>query len=137
LALAAKQWRKRPRGDQEPEIPKWMTGLDHFNATRSFGVGVALSALNPKNLVLAIAAATSIEQIGMSKADVVEAIIIFVVLASVTVVGPVLFLLVAPRAAEKPLASLKEFMIKNSSAILIVLFIVLGAKLIGDGIGGF
>ena len=30
LALAAKQWRTRPKRGETPEMPKWMATVDHF-----------------------------------------------------------------------------------------------------------
>ena len=62
-------------------------------------------------------------------------IAVFVVLGSVTVVGAVLFSLIAPSAAAAPLASIKTFMSAHNSVIMMVILLVLGAKLIGDGLG--
>jgi hypothetical protein len=30
LLVALKEWRGRPQGDAEPEMPKWMKALDSF-----------------------------------------------------------------------------------------------------------
>lgn len=61
---------------------------------------------------------------------------VFVVLASVTVVGPVLFYLVARDRAEAPLASVKDFMAAHNAVIMMVILLVIGAKVLGDGLGG-
>jgi len=61
---------------------------------------------------------------------------IFVVIGSLTVVGPVLFYLVATDRAAGPLSSVKEFMSAHNAVIMMVVLLVLGAKLIGQGIGG-
>ena len=37
VGLAAKQWRGRPRGDDEPVTPKWMGALDHFTPVKAGG----------------------------------------------------------------------------------------------------
>ena len=42
----------RPRGDEEPPMPKWMAAIDDFNAGRSVAIRFVLAALNPKNLTL-------------------------------------------------------------------------------------
>src|SRR3954447_10721257 len=57
LGLAFKQWRGRPRGDQQPELPAWMKTVDSFTPVRAAGIAVALSAVNPKNLILTVGAA--------------------------------------------------------------------------------
>lgn len=66
LLLALKQWRDRPREGQTAKMPSWMRSVDHFTAGRSAGLGFALSAVNPKNLVLVVGAATTIAQTGAS-----------------------------------------------------------------------
>jgi threonine/homoserine/homoserine lactone efflux protein len=136
LALARRQWRKRPREGAQAEMPGWMSSVDHFGAARSLGLGIVLSAVNPKNLALTAAAAASIAQAGVSAGDEVIAVAVFVVLASVTVVGSVVAYLVAPSRVGGPLESLKAFMATHSAVIMMVIFLVLGAKVLGQGLGG-
>jgi threonine/homoserine/homoserine lactone efflux protein len=133
LGLAGQQWRKRPKKGEPTEMPGWMTTIDGFGPGKSFGFGVALSAANPKNLALTMAAASSIAQAGLSAADEAVAVAVFVVIGSVTVAGAVVAFLVAGRRAERPLASLKEFMADHSNVIMMVVLLVIGAKLLGDG----
>src|SRR5919109_3385645 len=39
LVLAAiKQWHGRPRGTDQPELPKWMQTIDEFELGKAFGV---------------------------------------------------------------------------------------------------
>lgn len=136
LALAGKQWRSRPRDDQEPDQPALMSRLHDFTPVRSLGLGLAASALNPKNVVLSMAAGAAIAQAGLSAGEDVVAIAVFVAIGSVTVVGSVLFFLVAPQAASGPLTSIREFMARNNAVIMTVILLILGAKLLGDGLGG-
>ncbi len=62
VLLAGKQWRTRPRGDAQPGLPAWMRTIDKFTPARSAAMGVALSAINPKNLLLVVGAAAAIAQ---------------------------------------------------------------------------
>jgi threonine/homoserine/homoserine lactone efflux protein len=135
LVMAAKQWRARPKKGEEPTMPKWMGAIDSFTPARSLLLGAALSAANPKNLVLTAAAASSIAQAGISAGQDVIAVAVFVVIGSVTVVGSVGFYVVATEKAAKPLNSIKTFMADHNNVIMMVILLVLGAKLIGDGIG--
>ena len=135
FALAAKQWRTRPKPGETPEMPKWMESVDHFTPSKSLGLGVALSAANPKNLALTLAATASIAQAGLSTADSAIAVAVFVAIASITVVGSTLFYVVAPTRAAAPLASMKVFMTDHSNVIMMVVLLVLGAKLLGSGFG--
>ena len=60
----------------------------------------------------------------------------FVVIGSLTVAGPVLFFLLASERAAGPLAAIKEFMTDHNAVIMMVVLLVLGAKLLGNGIAG-
>src|SRR5919112_2139748 len=52
LLLAARQWQGRPEPGVEPALPKWMAAIDTFTAGKAAGLGLLLSAVNPKNLLL-------------------------------------------------------------------------------------
>lgn len=134
LALAAKQWRGRPKGDAEPTMPKWMDSVDHFDPIKSIALGLGLSAANPKNLILAIAAGAAIGQAGLSDGADAIAIAVFVIIGSVTVVGATLYYLIGGSRSEHALASMKSFMSTHNAVIMTVLFLVLGAKVLGEGI---
>lgn len=45
-------------------VPKWMATIDQFTAGKAGGLGVVLSAANPKNLALTIAAMAGVAQAG-------------------------------------------------------------------------
>ena len=81
-------------------MPKWMAGVESLSPVKAAGLGVVLSAANPKNLALTAAASASIAKAGLDTADEAIAIAIFVAIGSVTVVGGVVFHLVAPRRAS-------------------------------------
>jgi threonine/homoserine/homoserine lactone efflux protein len=136
LVMAAMQWRKRPKPGEDAEMPKWMAAIDSFGAGKSLGFGVVLSGINPKNLALTAAAAASIAKAGLSGTDSAIAVAVFVVIASITVAGPVLFYFIASDKADGPLASIKEFMSAHNAVIMMVVLLVLGAKLIGSGLAG-
>jgi threonine/homoserine/homoserine lactone efflux protein len=135
VGMAMRRWRNRPRAGEQPTMPKWMDTIDHFTPARALVLGVGLSGVNPKNLALTVAAAASIAQAGLSGGDTVLALAIFVVVGSLTVVGSVVVSLVAHDASANALNSLKEYMVEHSAVIMVVVLLVLGAVLIGNGIG--
>src|SRR3954467_12068166 len=65
LVLAAGQWRGRPEPGQQPQLPKWMTAIDRFTAVKAAGLGLVLSAVNPKNLLMCVAAGSTIAAGGL------------------------------------------------------------------------
>lgn len=136
LAMAAKQWRKRrPRGEQQPE-PGWMATLDTASAGRAAALGAGLSAANPKNPTLTLTAAASIAEAGLDAAGTTLAVAVFVAIGSLTVAGSVAFYLAAGERAARPLAAVKHFMAENNAVIVMVVLLLLGAKLLGDGLAG-
>ncbi len=136
FVMAGRQWRKRPAPGEQAEMPSWMATMDSLTPVRGLGLGLALSAANPKNLALTLAASASIAQAGLGATDTAIAIAVFVVLGSVTVAGAVLFYVVTPSRAAAPLGVVKDFMADHNAVIMMVILVVLGAKLIGDGLGG-
>lgn len=136
LLGAERQWRTRPKEGEEPEMPKWMATIDTFTPGKSFGLGALLAGVNPKNLALTLGAAVSISQANLDAGDAWITLLVYVVLASVTVAGPVLYFLLAGASAERVLTSGKAWLTANNHTVMSVLFVVFGAVLIGQGFGG-
>lgn len=134
LALAVQQWRSRPRAGVEPELPKWMAGIDAFSPGKCLGLGVAFSALNPKNLAMAVSAGVALAQSGAGTGGLALGVALFVIVGSTTVAGPVLGSLVAPARVAPALASGKQWMAAHNATIMFVLFLFLGASKTGEGL---
>ncbi len=134
LFLAARQWRGRPRAGEEPSMPGWMTAIDDFSAVKALGLGLLLTIANPKNLGLAIATAATIGAADLDAGDQVVVIAVWVALASITIIAPVLGYLLVRDRAEPTLTSMKAWLLANNATVMTVLFVVLGAKVLGDGI---
>jgi threonine/homoserine/homoserine lactone efflux protein len=136
VLLAFKEWQSRPKEGQEPEMPKWMQSIDKITPVMAVGFGALMSGLNPKNLIFDIAAGTSIAQANLSTAGQIVAMLIFVVVASVTVGGVVIWYLVAGTSAEAKLNETKTWLTRNNATVVAVLLLVLGVSQVGKGIGG-
>lgn len=134
LLLAVRQWRSRPHEGEDPEMPGWMSSIDEFTAPKAFGLAVLLSAVNPKNLGLTIAAAASIGAVGLDTGEEAVAVAAYVVLASITLIVPVVGYLAAQQRMAPVLDTMKAWLMANNATVMAVLFLVLGAKVLGDGI---
>jgi hypothetical protein len=134
LLLAVGQWRSLPAPGAEPATPAWMERIDTMGTARTVAVGMGLSGLNPKNLALTVAAAATIGQAALTDASTAVAVTTFIVTGSLTVVGPVVASLVAPVRSAAPLQAIKIFVSAHNSAIMIVVLVLLGAKLVGSGL---
>jgi threonine/homoserine/homoserine lactone efflux protein len=136
LLLAGKQWRGRPAPGEQAPPPKWMAALDTFGPGKSLGLGAALSGVNPKNLVLTIAAAASIAQAGLPGVQQVGVLAVFIVLGSVTVAAPLVIYLAMGAKAAGILEGWRTWLAGHNAAIMLVLFLVFGVLLVGQGIAG-
>lgn len=134
MAAGVRQWRAR---NEAKGPPKWMTAIDGMTVVQALGLGFALAAINPKNLLMAVAAGVAIGAGGLSVADDIVAIAIFTVIAASTVAIPVVAYAVAKDRMSAPLDDARSWLQDHNTAVMAVLFVVIGAVLIGKGIGGF
>ncbi|QKG27178.1 GAP family protein [Actinomadura verrucosospora] len=134
LLMAAKQWRSRPRDGAEPQMPGWMAAVDRMAPAKAFGLGALLSGLNPKNLALAVAAALAIAQAGLTTGGGIAAVLIFVILGSLTVAGPVLAALLFRDRVRPSLLAAKDWLIANNATVMFVVLLILGTVMLGKGI---
>jgi threonine/homoserine/homoserine lactone efflux protein len=137
LFLAVKQWRGRPAEGEQAAMPKWMSAIDSMTAAKSLGLGFLLSAVNPKNLLLAISAGLIIGGANLSLGDTTVVIVVFALLAGCTVLVPVIGYLVASARVAGPLDSLRGWLVDNNATIMAVLLLVIGLTVIGKGIANF
>lgn len=137
LLLAVRQWRSRPKGDAEPTLPKWMAAIDSMTAPKALGLGFLLAAVNPKNLLMAVAAGVAIGSAGVTVGESVVVIVIFVVIAASTVAVPVIGFLVASARLAAPLQALHTWLLHNNAVVMSILLLVIGFVVIGKGLANF
>jgi len=136
LLLGIGQWRKRPKAGEVAALPKWMASIEDFTAIKAAGLAVVLSAANPKNLLMFVAAGTALGESGVSTGSGIVALIIFTVLAASSVLVPVLGYLFASEKVKPWLDELREWLQQNNAAVMSVLFLVLGVTQLGKGLSG-
>jgi Sap, sulfolipid-1-addressing protein len=112
-----------------------MAAVDSFTPVKSLGLGAAMSGVNPKNLVLSAAAAMSIAQTGLPAGQQIVVLAVFVVVGTVTVAAPLVVYLALGHKADSILDGWREWLTANNAAIMLVVFLVFGFVLIGQGIG--
>lgn len=136
LALAARQWRGRPTAGEPAPLPAWMKSIDSFKPGRAVALAFALAAINPKNLLLTAGAAAAIAQAGLDTGEQAIALGVFALVASLGVGAPLVLYFVLGERSARMLTDLRDWLGAHNPAIMTVLFLVLGAKLVGDGIAG-
>lgn len=137
LFLALKQWRGRPKAGEAAALPKWMSAIDSMTTMRGAVLGFLLSAINPKNLLMAAGAGVLIGTAGLSGGEITLVIVIFVIIAACSVAVPVIAYLLASEKMAGPLESLRGWLVQNNATVMAVLLLIIGVVLIGKGIGSF
>lgn len=137
VLLGLKQWRGRPRAGEEASMPGWMSAIDSMTAGRGLGLGFLLSAVNPKNLLMAAGAGVVVGSAQLPVGSLVVVVIVFTVIAGCSVLVPVVGYLVASKAMSGPLDALRDWLVQHNAAVMTVLLLVIGVTMIGKGIGSF
>jgi threonine/homoserine/homoserine lactone efflux protein len=136
VALAVQQWRKRPGTGESPEMPAWMSSVDDFTPVRATVMGFVLSALNPKNLILTLAATTSIAATSLSTGDQIIVFAVYVAIATLGVGIPVATYFLLGERSASVLEDLKTWLSAHNAAIMAVILLVIGVKILGDALTG-
>jgi len=135
LLMAVKQWRSRPAKGETATLPNWMTAIDSMTPAKGLVLGFLLSAVNPKNLLMAASAGLVIGGAAVSLGETIAVIAIFTVIAGSTVLVPVIAYLAASAKMAAPLGRLREWLVDNNATIMAVLLLIIGVAVIGKGIG--
>jgi threonine/homoserine/homoserine lactone efflux protein len=136
ILMARRHWKARPKAGEEPAMPKWMAAIDNVTPVKALGLGVLLSGLNPKNLLLAVGAAAAVGQLaGLSTTDAVVALAVFVIIGSLSVAIPVVGYLLAGDRMRPKLEAWKLWLEHNNATVVAVLLLVIGVVLLSKGLG--
>jgi len=110
--------------------PSWTKAMDHVGPGRAFAFGIAMN-VRPKNLTLAVAAGLAI---GSASLDVVGsslAVLIFTAVAVSTVAALVLAYVFGSQSVRPRLERFSDWLVANSSLVLNLSVVLLGALLVG------
>ncbi|MFD4351730.1 GAP family protein [Nocardia sp. NPDC058518] len=132
VLLAVKQWQSR----SDTAVPAWMQAIDTLTVVKAAGLGALLSGVNPKNLLLCVSAGVAIGSGGLSAGGDIVAIVVFTLIASVTVLAVVLGYALAADKLRPTLDSARQWLQANNHAVMAIVLLVMGAVVVGKGIGG-
>ena len=136
LAAAARKWRGRPEPGQEVPMPRWMERVDGLHPGGVFVLALLLGSVNPKNLLMNIAAAAVLASASLRTTDAATVIVLYTAVASSTVTLAVLYRVLRGERAAATLERMRGWLIANNATVMSVLFLVFGVKLVGDAISG-
>lgn len=137
LVVGLRHWLKRPRAGQPANLPKWLQAIENITPVKSGLLGVALSALNPKEpshdggrRSCHCQRANVDRWQGCRRSRLRPA-------AISTVVLPVVLFRILGARGQTILESLNAWLQANNALMTAVLIIVIGVVLMGKGIAGF
>jgi threonine/homoserine/homoserine lactone efflux protein len=134
LLFALKKWIGRPDAGSDPEMPKWMSAIDDFTPVKALGTGLALTALNPKNIALIIGAGTAVGAPGLTTAESIIVGLVFTIVATFGVGLPPLYAAFGGSAARRNLDASRTWLIANNVVVMTLLMLIIGVVLIGEGL---
>jgi uncharacterized membrane protein YtjA (UPF0391 family) len=133
-ALAVREWRRRPAaGEHRPE-PKVFSKVATLSGPGALVAGVLTAVVSVKTPPLALSAGASLGQTGVAGTSAWIALITFALVASIGVLAPLAGVLVLGERSREPLIALKAWLQVNATVIGIVILVVIGAALIGNGL---
>jgi threonine/homoserine/homoserine lactone efflux protein len=128
LGWGAIKYRRRGQRLQEASTPKWLDRLARTNWLLAIIVGAFMLTWS-----ITVAAAAEILKANVSTADDALAFALFALGSLVTITAPLIYALVRPERSEEVLARWKEWLIRNSGTVVLVVLMVVGAALIVRG----
>ena len=135
LFLAYRDWKKRPKPGDEVPMPAWMDSIESMTGAKALGMGALLSGVNPKNLALTIGAGVAIAAAGLNLGQTIVVLIVYILIACISVAAPVVVYLVMGDKATPTLNSWKAWLTNNNTTVMMLLCLVFGFVLIGKGLG--
>ncbi len=121
----------RPRDDDAAEAdPKWMKALDGISVPKAFGFAAMWGSLQPKNLALLVAGMVALLQSGLEPWDTWTVFAIFVLVASISVLVPVGYFVVAGERAQPRLDATERWLVRNGAGVMGGFLIAIGLVLV-------
>ena len=132
--LAVGKWSRRPAPDEEPALPGWMSSIEDSTAGKGFRLAFLLSVANPKELLLGVGAGFAVGSAGLPLGTTMVTVLVFTLIACLSVVTPVVAFLVASERMHGPLKSARTLLVRHNTVIMSVVLLIIAAALIGGGI---
>ena len=133
--LAYRQWQKRPKEGETPQLPKYLDAVDALTPVKTLGLAIVLGAVNPKNLMMLIAAGLTISAAELSGSDEVLAVAVFTLVAVSGVLVVVLGYQLFGERFRPTLDSMRTWLVQNNHAVMAAVLLLIGVVVLGKGLG--
>ncbi len=132
VGLAIVSW-LRVRGRPAEGVPKWLTAVSSFGPWSSLGLGLVLN-VRPKAVLLSAAAGLSLRGDRLTNGELTVVVVIYTIVSATTVAIPIVARLVAPHRTESWLLDARTWIEKNNRTVSILILIMIGVVVIGNGL---
>ena len=123
---------RRSARSESTGLPRWLASVDSFGALVSFAVAVLLD-FRPKGLLLGIAAGLALHATSVRAGEAAVLIALYTVIATSTVVVPIVASFVAPRRVEPKLVAARDWMTHNGRLLTALMMFMIGVVILGYG----
>ena len=134
IALAIKKWHKRPKNDEKIAQPKILSSISNMKSKQFLGLGLALGGVNPKNIAFSLVAITAIAEVSVTISLELAILLTFVVLSSLSVLLLVVGYVALGEKAESMLVKIQDWMSRNSTILMVGLYMIFGLLLLQKGL---
>ena len=126
---------RRSTRTEHTGLPRWLSAVDSFGALAAFGVAVLLD-FRPKGLLLGIAAGLALHSASLRASEAAVLIVTYTVIATSTVVVPIMASLIAPRRMEPRLIAARDWLANNGRVLTSSMMFMIGVVILGAGLTG-
>jgi hypothetical protein len=128
-------WKRRPKSGSPAKSSKIFDKIDEFGIGKSFIIGFLFSAFSVKNFALSASGAAHIDATSLiDYSETLVGLFIFSLIASFTIIIPILIYFFAPEKMEQIFLKWKDWLIKNNSNIMVAMLLIFGSLLIYIGL---
>jgi Sap, sulfolipid-1-addressing protein len=132
LVIAVLTWRRAAKGHTASRS-RWLDSVDRLGPATALGLALVLN-LRPKGLLLGAAAGLAIAGARLNGTDAVIMIVVYLALASSTVTVPIIATLASPSRMQPRLVSARDWLDRNGGHITVVILLMVGLVILGDGL---
>jgi len=132
LVMAVLTWRRAAKGHSASRS-RWLDSVDRLGPATAIGLALVLN-LRPKGLLLGAAAGLAIAGARLNGTDAVIMIVVYLALASSTVTVPIIATLASPTRMQPRLVSARDWLDRNGGHITVVILLMVGLVILGDGL---
>jgi Sap, sulfolipid-1-addressing protein len=130
LVIAWRNWTRR----SDTSVPKMFDTIANMGPGAVFVLALGAVPLNPKNLVMVLAAGAQAGASGEPTATVVTALVVFTLLAASPFLVAIGYVLIAGDGAQERLGAVRDWLMSQNRFIMAIVLGVLGLVIVGQGL---